>query len=182
MMLFEYLAGGVIASLTVFCALFQVCYAPPCAEDIVVFRNCDRFLISAVAVLAAVTHQARDLHLVPSYGTLGFILGIFAYYGTRRIRVPHARAPGHRRRQDRRPLPLGGHERRHGRLRPRRAAALVPCQPRASSLVSVAALFVQCAQCMLLDVEWTTDRVSLWVGLILLAACFMAVLLDIASK
>ena len=79
-MLFEDLAGGVITSLTVLCALFEVNYVPPCAGDIVVFWNCNCFLISAVAVWAAVTHEARNLYLVPSYCTLGFILGIFAYY------------------------------------------------------------------------------------------------------
>ena len=177
MMLFEDLAGGVIASLTVLCALFEVSYVPPCAEDIVVFWNCNRFLISAVAVWAAVTHQARDLYLVPAYGTLGFILGIFAYYESlARVRLGNdaVKTVG---------LFLWvGMSVITGGFVLLVQQHWYPFSPARSSLVSVAALFVQCAQCMLLYVQWTSDRVNLWVGLFLLAFCTISVLVDIASQ
>lgn len=74
------LAGGLVASLSALSALAEVSFnSCVCVEPAQVYWNHLRFVTASLAVWAAVTHQARDLYLVASYGVLGFALGVLAY-------------------------------------------------------------------------------------------------------
>jgi len=72
--------AGIISCLAILVAMVEASYITPCADGTMAFFSCQRFILGALASWAAVTHQARDLYLVPSYGVLGFLVGFFAYY------------------------------------------------------------------------------------------------------
>ena len=72
--------AGIISCFAILVALVEASYITPCTDSMMAFFSCQRFILGALASWAAVTHQARDLYLAPSYGLLGFFVGFFAYY------------------------------------------------------------------------------------------------------
>ena len=72
--------AGLLVSLSILGMFVEISYIPPCEEGAAVFWSYQRYLVAVLAVWAAVTHLARDLYLVPSYGLLGFILGVCCNY------------------------------------------------------------------------------------------------------
>jgi hypothetical protein len=74
------LLGGVVATLSVLSALFELSfYSCSCCDHAQVFWNLQRYLIASLAAWAAVTQQARDIYLAACYAVLGFMLGLLAY-------------------------------------------------------------------------------------------------------
>ena len=72
--------GGVVSSLSVLSVITDLyIFGPKKPWDSQIFWSYHRFLCSALAVWAAVTHQARDIYLVAAYGLLGFFAGFMSY-------------------------------------------------------------------------------------------------------
>jgi hypothetical protein len=72
--------GGVISSLSILSVIADlILFSPAHPWDSQVFWSYHRFLCGALAVWAAVTHQARDIYLVFAYGVLGFFAGFMSY-------------------------------------------------------------------------------------------------------
>lgn len=72
--------GGIVGSLSILSVMLESYYLgpnPPWESE--VFWSYHRFLLAALAVWAAVTHQARDVYLVGSYTLLAFFAGFMAY-------------------------------------------------------------------------------------------------------
>lgn len=72
--------GGVVSSLSVLSLITDLyVFGPVKPWDSQIFWSYQRFLCCALAVWAAVTHQARDIYLVAAYGVLGFFAGFMSY-------------------------------------------------------------------------------------------------------
>jgi hypothetical protein len=72
--------GGIVSSLSVLSVIADLFFLRPTIPwDSQIFWSYQRFLCSALAVWAAVTHQARDIYLVAAYGVLGFFAGFMSY-------------------------------------------------------------------------------------------------------
>lgn len=72
--------GGVVSSLSILSVIADLIFLGPTKPwDSQVFWSYHRFLCSALAVWAGVTHQARDIYLVAAYGILGFFAGFMSY-------------------------------------------------------------------------------------------------------
>ena len=72
--------SGIISSLSVLSVMLEAYYLGPVPPwKSVVFWSYHRFLLGALAVWAAVTHQARDIYLVMAYTFLSFFAGFMAY-------------------------------------------------------------------------------------------------------
>jgi hypothetical protein len=72
--------GGVVSSLSVLSVITDLyIFGPKRPWDSQIFWSYHRFLCSALAVWAGVTHQARDIYLVAAYGVLGFFAGFMSY-------------------------------------------------------------------------------------------------------
>ena len=72
--------GGVISSLSVLSIILDLLFLGPTRPwESQIFWSYHRFLCSALAVWAGVTHQARDVYLVAAYGILGFFAGFMSY-------------------------------------------------------------------------------------------------------
>jgi hypothetical protein len=72
-------SGGVLSSLSVVSAFTESIYVSRSATLEQVFWSYHRYLCGAIAVWAAVTHQARDVYSVVMYGMYGFTAGLLAY-------------------------------------------------------------------------------------------------------
>jgi hypothetical protein len=73
------LSGGIVSSLSVVSAMTESIYVSRAATVEQVFWSYHRYLCGAIAVWAAVTHQARDVYSVAMYGMYGFTAGLLAY-------------------------------------------------------------------------------------------------------
>ena len=73
------LSGGIISSLSIISAFTESMYVSHNATVEQVFWSYHRYLCGAMAVWAAVTHQARDVYSVAMYGMYGFTAGLLAY-------------------------------------------------------------------------------------------------------
>jgi len=71
--------GGILASLSILSAYTESVYVMHGATLEQVFWSYHRYLCGAIAVWAAVTHQARDVFNVGMYGLFGFTAGLLAY-------------------------------------------------------------------------------------------------------
>ena len=71
--------GGILSSLSVLSSYTESIYVSRDASLEQVFWSYHRYLCGAVAVWAAVTHQARDVYDVGMYGVSGFTAGLLAY-------------------------------------------------------------------------------------------------------
>jgi hypothetical protein len=71
--------GGILASLSILSAYTESVYVSRGATLEQVFWSYHRYLCGAMAVWAAVTHQARDVYSVGMYGLAGFTAGLMAY-------------------------------------------------------------------------------------------------------
>lgn len=71
--------GGLLASLSVASSYTESLYIPSAPGIELVFWSYHRYLCGAMAVWAAVTHQARDVYEVAMYGAYGFTAGLLAY-------------------------------------------------------------------------------------------------------
>jgi hypothetical protein len=72
--------GGILSSLSVISSYMESIYVS--RDDVTleqVFWSYHRYLCGAMAVWAAVTHQARDVYQVIMYGVSGFTAGLLAY-------------------------------------------------------------------------------------------------------
>lgn len=74
------MSGGVLSSLSVISAYAESLYVSRATVTVEqVFWSYHRYLCGAIAVWAAVTHQARDVYTVAMYGVYGFTAGLLAY-------------------------------------------------------------------------------------------------------
>lgn len=71
--------GGIISSLSILSSYVESIYVSRDATLEQVFWSYHRYLCGAMAVWAAVTHQARDVYNVVMYGLSGFTAGLLAY-------------------------------------------------------------------------------------------------------
>jgi hypothetical protein len=71
--------GGILSSISVASSYIESIYVSRDAKLDQVFWSYHRYVCGAVAVWAAVTHQARDLYDVFMYGLFGFTAGLLAY-------------------------------------------------------------------------------------------------------
>lgn len=71
--------SGIISSLSVLSSYVESIYVSRDVTLEQVFWSYHRYLCGAVAVWAAVTHQARDIYDVGMYGVSGFTAGLLAY-------------------------------------------------------------------------------------------------------
>ena len=71
--------GGILSSLSIISSYTESIYVSRDATLEQVFWSYHRYLCGAVAVWAAVTHQARDVYDVAMYGMFGFTAGLLAY-------------------------------------------------------------------------------------------------------
>ena len=71
--------GGIISSLSVISSFMESLYVSRSVTMEQVFWSYHRYLCGAMAVWAAVTHQARDIYNVGMYGVFGFTAGLLAY-------------------------------------------------------------------------------------------------------
>ena len=73
------LQGGIVASVSVLVALYEISFtACDCQDGAQVFWNLQRYIASPIAAWAAATQQARDVYLVSCYAVLGYTLGALA--------------------------------------------------------------------------------------------------------
>ena len=169
--------AGIPVTLSVISLLLEASYIYPCASGIDIYWNYQRFFIGAVAIWAAVTHQARDIYLSTSYGVLGFFVGLLAYTIclTRfSITSPYVRGAC-----------LYAWM---GICCSTASFALLIQQhwysrsPFYSSSVSVVCLILGCLQCVsLAPGVWYSEVVQMYGGLVLLTACFIAVMVDLVN-
>ena len=71
--------GGILSSISVVSSYIESIYVSRDGKRDQVFWSYHRYVCGAVAVWAAVTHQARDLYDVFMYGLFGFTAGLLAY-------------------------------------------------------------------------------------------------------
>ena len=71
--------GGILSSLSIISSYMESVYVSRDATLEQIFWSYHRYLCGAVAVWAAVTHQARDIYDVVMYGLSGFTAGLLAY-------------------------------------------------------------------------------------------------------
>jgi hypothetical protein len=78
--LYLHRTGGIVSTLSVLSVLMEIYYTTQRGDSRAqVFWSYHRFLCAALAVWAGLTHQARDVLLLASYGMLGFFAGFLAY-------------------------------------------------------------------------------------------------------
>ena len=174
------LQGGIIASLSVLVALYEISFsACDCEDGAQVYWNLQRYIASPIAAWAAATQQARDVYLVSSYAILGYTLGTLA---NAQYLLRYRQGCNPRIRVVALYLWVG--------MCVIAACFLLlvqqhayPASPAWSSLASVLALFVICAQCVSnAPGAHVDDTVQVGVSLATLSVCVVAVAWDALAR
>ena len=170
------LVAGIPASLTVISVLIEASYTCSCSDDISVYWSYQRYFIGSLAVWAAVTHQARDIYLSASYGTMGYFIGLLAYT----ICITRFKKN----------TLLGCCNTYVWTSICCIAVSFVLLiqqhwysnSPFYSSIFSVVCLMIVCFQCIcMLPGLWHSDVLQIVIGLALLSICFASILSDLIS-